>query len=185
MPELALEDVVTANRAEIARLKEELTRVRRAPLPLDQVRAHAKAQLDRLEKSYLDVVSNAARRLACMQKPMDANLASSIGCRAEDKAAFALGMTVHFHRDALLDELMALVECAPTAPRLPAPARLEQADTLARKLYVLEQQDEKLVEELGIERRPDADPRAVLGLPETVAFEPRGVDLMGVLCPTR
>lgn len=180
----ALEDVVAANRAEIARLKEELARTRHAPIPLEQVRAHAKAELDRLEESYLDVVSNAARRLASMQKPVDASLASSIGWRPERQAAFALGMTVHFHRDALLDELMALVECAPTAPRLSAPARLEQADALARKLYTMELQDERTVEELGIERRSDADPRAVLGLPESVAFEPRLVDLLEVLCPT-
>ncbi len=145
------------NRAEIASIKDALFKVLHAPLPIDQVRTHAQGHLDRLEAPYLEALSLAARRLAHMQNARDAHLYSDIGTSDRSRIAFTLGMVVHFNRDALLEELMSQARAVPTAPRLTTTDRMQQTGDLEHSLYQLELQDEKMVEEFGIARRPDAD----------------------------
>lgn len=160
-------------RTEIARLKAELAQVRAAPLPLEHIKARAGARLDRLAQRYLDAVDVAVQRAARAQKDAGVDPFGAIGGDASYRADFALGMLVHFHRDALLAEFMARVESIDTPPRLGAGTRQEKADKLARQLYAKELQDERRVQAGEADRRPDVDPRAALQLPEAVAFDPR------------
>ena len=150
-------------------MKTRIAEVRRAVLPEAEMADLLDAQLDRLEAGYLAAVERMGRNLALTQRQKDLDLGAVLRYD-EIREAFVLGALVRGHRDLIRKDILSATKHWPADLRLSEPERISTLDKLHRDLYALELSDEAAVDAGQATRRDDADARAVLGLPEEVAF---------------
>lgn len=88
----------------------------------------------------------------------------------DELATVAIGLTLSFYGlELLLDEAQALAGEADDL-RLDEDQRTAELTELRKLLYPLELKEDALAQHLGVERRPDIDPLAALGVPPSVAL---------------
>ena len=155
-------------REKIAGLKKEIAEVRAAGLPADVVERHIREQFsapvvmfNRLQKRINDCIDEG--RLEDMDDLIRESHAS------DELPLLALGAAISAFG---MDRFISAGKGSKDAGlRLTVVQREERLAKLRRERYEAELEEEALVQELGVERRPDADPAAVLGIPLEDALE--------------
>ena len=165
-------------RGEIASKQAELSAAIEAGRPPELTGALVRAQIADLAESYQRKVRNLAGVCLTARTENDVTLSAAVGFYPGAVGEFALGMLAAHLGDKLLADLQAEIKLL--APGLPEPMddaeRTARIAQLRRELRVLEREEESLIEaeEMrgnAIERRVDADPVAVLGIPDEIAKE--------------
>lgn len=158
-------DSVEGVRAIIRELEAERAAIANAPVPLAEAVEAVEQTIDRLaanaQYNTVDSVLAAAQR----------GQLTSVDLHSHPGANF--GFLVQCMRSPFRSALVAKLEeeYRDLAVGLPADARAEKLAALDRELLELSRQEEALITELAglglsVDRRGDADPRAVLGLSE-------------------
>ena len=157
-------------RAEIAVLVDERAEVETAPIPRDEAVANIAALIDApysetLHKGRIDL-DPSPRGL------VDGSFNSSSLLEMFERP----GMIRALFPDAVSEYLLSIYdkELDGATPGLPVAKRRSRLAELDGQIYALETQEEAVIESLeadgvDIQRRPDADPRAALGLPDKAA----------------
>lgn len=165
-------------RAEIAGKLSELAAANECGWPPERGIDAVRNQVSELAESYRRKVGNLASACLTARTENEVTLASAVGFYPGAVGEFALGMLAAHLGDKLLADLQAEIERM--APDLPAPMddaeRTARIAQLRRELRALEREEEALIaaEEMrgnAIERRVDADPVAVLGIPDEIVKE--------------
>lgn len=151
-----LSDVIAAVRNEIAALRERLEAVKRAPLPLPDMKQLAEEYVVRLMRQARPSVAVVGDSLR-------------VGFRGDMAAAEdVLALVAWAAPESLCRALEREIEKLPTrADALPADERIRRVAELEAQLIALERKEEILIERaqadgLDVLRRPDANPAAVL-----------------------
>ena len=157
---------VDGTRARIEALKAEMRATRHAPIPSREAKELARQYVAMLaERGTIDTLPLIeAGRFPIL--PVDFNGPATSPTPPVD----TVGMMAFLFRDQFLAALEREISInADDSSALTATERNERMDRLGRELLALERQEEALIvhgaeNHQPIERRPDADPRAVLGL---------------------
>jgi hypothetical protein len=162
-----------AVREQIATAKRERAEVVSAPLPEAEALAKLDDELDRLAGQALEATTG-VRGLVRDQPARLALFSTDVGPATTPDALRTIARLLVFVGRAPLRAALAEAVRAEIAacggPGLPAAQRTQQLAALDDQVLELELSEEQLVEQLeasgaGVARRPDADPRAVLGWP--------------------
>jgi hypothetical protein len=155
-----LATAIEATRNGIKSLQGQLQVTRRSPLPLEDRKRAAEQFVARLAQQARPIVSfDVHDRISLRFK-------DSVISGTDDLLAFCCWLDPQAVLSALMNEVSALP--TPINP-LPAAERMQRVAELEKKQLELERAEEAMIQRAagdGIEllRRPDADPRAVLGL---------------------
>lgn len=162
----AIEDI----RAEIGRLEEEYRAAENAPAPLVDLKARAVAAIDALAeqgKPHLYSSSRIGDPVGIAERLELVSIGPSLDGVAQ---ARMMPMSANFLawalRDVLVERVGNLISTLPNDGALADEQREERLRDVAAKKLHAERIEEALVERSGgaITRRPDADPRAILGI---------------------
>lgn len=169
----------TTIRSQIVNLKRKIAEVEAAALPESDLTRCIDSELDRLENAYHRMVVAAGRDLATLKVSGKFRLMAGMSDRQQ--AAVVAGALLHAARDLIRADILEAATSMPVSLRMPEGERVAAIGHMRRELYDLELQDEAGVEAGQASRRDDADPRAVLGLPIEVAFDPRVLKAAGIV----
>lgn len=161
---------VTELRSKIADVKKKIAAVSAASMPEADRAAALNEEFNILEQDYLDAVEQFGRVVALAKGRKDVGVFR--GLSDHQRQAIFIGALVRQSREVLVEDIMAAAAAWPVAMRITEGERIATLNKLRRDLYALEYEDEAAVEAGQFPRREDADPRAVLRLPEEVAFSP-------------
>jgi hypothetical protein len=169
-------------RNEIAERRADIHQVRSAPIPSSVAKRMVRAQVERLAESgapnVLPVVEIAGR-IGWPQRIMRGDfLGAAAGVAATGRAAVSgpdgLALVAWLFKDRLLEKLESEIDdLASDDAALSDEQRAEREAALLHGILEAERIEEALIEQTElagqpIARRPDADPRAVLGLADSV-----------------
>jgi hypothetical protein len=154
-----LSTVLEATRSEIQALRQHLVAVKAAPLPLEDQQ--------KLAEDYVVQMLSAARpTVAVVRDQLRVTFRDSVIASTDD----AIALLAWAAPDALYAALVRAMKAQPVrADAMSAEERIRRTDELSAQLLELEQREEALVlfaasDGIEIMRRPDADPRCVLGV---------------------
>lgn len=157
-------------RTAIAETKAEAAEVKRAPVPREELRAAAEARVAMSAARWRPATGSLARGQVGGSIALPDPLA---GIMAEDAL---VGLVARLFGPQIVELLVAEEEraLAGRPSGLPAAERPGKLEALAERLFALECDEERQIQEaeaagIQIERRADADPAAVLGLPRRAA----------------
>lgn len=155
---------LAAVRAEIEAITAELAAARRCPLPIPDALARIRAQIETARADFDGFCDVAAVRVAT---------AAGTAPVLDELKNQAFGWLCHAHGNAFLTDLEQAAadrrEQAGITETLSAADRAQKLDSLTRRRYALEIEEEAIVTETGAARRPGVTPAAVLGVPFEVA----------------
>jgi hypothetical protein len=168
-------------RKEMAELRADLHAVRSAPIPSAVAKRMVREQIEALARApnVLPTIE-AGLPLGWPQRTMRGDfLGAAAGVAATGRAAVSgpdgLAVLCWLHRDALIERLEAEVDdLSDDSPALCDEERAEREAALLLAILEAERVEESFIEQAEavagqtIARRPDADPRAVLGLADSV-----------------
>lgn len=171
-------DAVARLRGKVAELRQEATRISNAPLPAAEAKAAAKSFIEHMAFSGRPDVTPLLRGES---KPEWPNLASlyqqavmgpgnEYMVIAAGVNADAIGLTAWLHGPAMLKALEAQIDAEAKDDRaIPTVGREARLDVLRGEMLAIEREEEAIIraiaeEGIPVERRPDADPRAVLAV---------------------
>lgn len=164
-------------RAEIASKQAELAWIQSAGRPVADNLLACKIQLDDLAEPYRKAIHRLAHQIIGARSPCEIKIHEVINLTYQP-AEFAIAAVAALLQDRIAGDLQAEIDkIAPSAPpALEDEAHRQALARLRRDLLDLERSEELLIvaeSERGItvERRPDADPRAVLEIPEGICAE--------------
>jgi hypothetical protein len=166
---------LAALRGQIARLQSDIHQVAAAGRPVAVTLPHVAEQLDHLAEPYRKGIARAAVEVLAARGSVSLHSAFNLSYAAPE---FAVGAIAALLRDRILADLEKEIESI--ADRMPPSMTDEQQRAEGRRLRnelrALEREEEALIvaeEARGnhIERRPDADPAAVLGIPDGILEE--------------
>lgn len=166
-------------RAAISAKSEDLAAVEQAGAPADAIAAGLQASLDMLCERYDLAVESLASECLTEQQPGALSVRRAFGLNHSTVAIeFLVAALLRHCGPAIHQDLQAAIERQ--APGLPKPLSTEQrarnAAKLRAELRALQREEEaeilaELVRGNEIERRADADPAAILGIPDAVLEE--------------
>lgn len=168
---------IPAIRADIAKLKSELGRIEAAGRPVAETLPGLAAQIAALAEPYRKGICRAAAAVLAARTDADTSLYRAF-CLEFGQPEFAVGAVA-----ALLGErIVANIEAEITMQAPACPAALSDDErraalaSLRRRLRSLERDEESMIladRAIGnhVTRRPDADPAAVLGIPDGILEE--------------
>lgn len=166
-------------RAAIAAKSSDLADVEQAGAPADAIATSLQDNLDVLCESYDRAIENLASECLTQQQPVALSVRRALGLNlGEVTIEFLVAGLLRHCGPAILQDLRAAIERQ--APGLPKPLSAEQrarnAAKLRADLRAMQREEEaEILAELDrgneIERRADADPAAVLGIPDAVLAE--------------
>lgn len=165
-------------RSSIESLKIEIAEVAAAGLPAEECERELARVLDQAQAAHRRMIESAAAALATGELPTFGMLTDYASNRTGTLIEFAIGMAVAAHgTDALVAAAKTEAKKLQGASmRLPAAEKQQRLDDLRRELFLLEQDEEALIEVHGGERRHDCNVAAALGIPIDAAEE---FDLLG------
>jgi hypothetical protein len=166
-------EAVDRCRQRIAELDDALRRVSSAPWHAAQAKHRARAEIEKLaargQPSILPLIQTPDRAVGWRERPIyDMMIAGRSVAIEGDPAAQPL--LFWLHKDAIVAKLEAAIDEAADDDRaLTVDERTKQLERIARDKLAAEREEEHAVEQANLAgahvlRRPDADPRAVLGL---------------------
>lgn len=156
-------------RREIADVRYRIQAAQAAGLPHATVRSSLEACLSPCLAKVESLKQNMAEAFRRGHRATFDDLVKSDFSR-DELATVAIGLALSFYGlDLLLDEAQALAGEADDL-RLDDEQRVTELNDLREILYQLELKDAAMTEHLGVDRRPDADPMAALGVPPSVAL---------------
>jgi hypothetical protein len=163
----SVQDAVARVRGEVAALRAERERIASAPLPSSEVKAAARAEVERMAEAAVPRVAH-----GFVGRPIIWPKASRHTHTGEhDTAEFfdARALVFWAHKDAILARLNAEIDAAADdGAAVSTERRKAEAVRLSAAILAAEREEEALIEAappgLLIQRRPDHDPRAILGL---------------------
>ena len=160
-------------RVDIAALKTRIATAESAGAPLEVASRLLQEQFDDLAGKYRHEVTRLAEAVMAARTGADIQCRHAFGMLYGKSDEFIIGALVHHLGDAISADIQR--EITNRADSFPPPlADAERATQLAdlrRELRALERNEERMIateEQEGkvIDRRPDADPVAVLGIPD-------------------
>ena len=156
-------------RSRIAHLKKQAAAAACAGLPVSEVEASIRAQLAGAVEQFLSIRQSIANAVASgRHESLDGLMRTSYAKDEQAMIAFG-GALASYGLDRFVKEALELAG-KQSGERLTAAEREARLDELCREIYALELEEETLVQALDADRRPDADARAVLGVPLEIAF---------------
>lgn len=169
---------ITKLRDEIAALQTKLVAVESAGAPAAHTQKLLAAQMDDLAIKYRTAISRLAVACIGARNDGDIRLRSHFDMTYGNPGEFLVGALVALHGDQIMQDVTAEMEFI--SPVYPAALADLERDVelvrLRRELRSLGRQEEALIEaeeQAGnfVERRPDADPVVVLGVPDSFCEE--------------
>lgn len=166
-------------RTAISAKSEDLAAVEQAGAPADAIAAGLQSSLEMLCERYDLAIDNLAKECLTEQQPGTLSVRRAFGLNLETVAIDFLAAALLRHcGPAIRQDLQAAIERQ--APGLPKPLsavqRARNGAKLRAELRALQREEEaeilaELVRGNEIERRADADPAAILGIPDAVLEE--------------
>jgi len=159
----SLTDAILRLRSEIGIARNELMRIKTAPLPAAEIKAQIEAEVDRAAAAGAPRVTSGAGKLSIDWCDVQAFAAPGAARSAPSGSASQLACWLH--RDEIIDRLTADVEDAPgSIPSAERPQRIRESEA---RIFALEVGEERLVvaaleQGLEVHRRIDASPWAIL-----------------------
>lgn len=169
-------DAVARCRKEIEKLRERIAEIDSAPRPLDELIARATAEIEALANRGapdVDGLIDAGLAIGWATRPLDllGRSADGMVIALNGSSVDTMATLAWLFKRQLTDAVVAAVREAsgPDDDAIPIAARPKMLASVRTSLLELERIEETAVEEIEatgamFERRPDADPRAVLGL---------------------
>lgn len=155
--------VLSKTREAIAELKADRHKVRSSPYPSSVAKAHVKSLIDELAARGRPSVAALLENVRHIEWKSAASMRWEYGNLIEGSVVAGVQLVAWLERDRLLAALYAEIdEMADDKNALTEEERTTELARIEAQALELERIEEHLVEELGVDRRPDADPRAVL-----------------------
>lgn len=155
--------VLARTRETIAELRADRHKVRSAPFPSSVAKAYATSLIDELAARGRPSVAALLENVRHIEWKSAASMRWEYGNLIEGSVVAGVQLVAWLERDRLLAALYAEIdEMADDKNALTEEERTAELARIEAQALELERIEEHLVEELGVERRPDADPRAVL-----------------------
>lgn len=166
-----LQEALDGKRREIQDLRKKILATKNAPIPAADAKRMAREWVERLaESGRIDVAPLLERRGTPVLAVLGSIEAFSHGTRSQREIPNAAGLIAWIHRKALIAALDVEIDLHADDGRALSDANQKtQLLELKKDMLRAERDEESLIEMATaqggqIERRPDADPRAILGL---------------------
>ena len=161
---------VEAARARLGDLGCEVAAIWQAPLTAAELKAAAAREIAALAERGAPVIEAGDGSLRWPAQTQAVHGMTESGpVMSHFELPAALPFMAWLHRDALLDRVEAAIDALALDGAMTAAERAEREAELLAEILAAERGEERAIEQasdagLGIDRRPDADPRAVLGI---------------------
>lgn len=157
--------VLSKTREAIAELKADRHKVRSSSYPSSVAKAHVKSIIDEMADRGRPSVAALLENVRHVEWKGASAVRWEFGNQIDGAVVAGAQLIAWLQRDALLAALYAEIdEMADDKNALSEEQRTAELARIEAQALEQERIEEVLVEDLGVDRRPDADPRAVLGL---------------------